>query len=309
MLSLTPQGLNYGDSTTVGIGTITVPPLGQYQTYNTVVNINLPAVEPLSIANYTNFGLTMTQDSNYVTNDLYPDSPTQGVSYDQTSMTITTSTTSTATTGSLPDLAASSVMGPTGTVRWARRSGQHRRPEPRPGGRRPVQVFFVLTGQTGSITDAIYLGQTTISGLAAGPRNGQPDPDAADAPALGHVAQQRRLRPHRRDRGPGQRHQRDAQEQRRIDLGPVHRPPARDRHHRADPEGGRALPSVETVAQQAQAAAKAAARKHAAKVHATRVVQPAKELHRHAAPKPTVSSTRGKAPPRRSRSYRIRSRA
>ena len=139
MLSLTPQGLNYGDSTTVGIGTITVPPLGPYQTYNTVVNINLPAVEPLSIANYTNFGLTMTQDSNYVTNDLYPNSPTQGVGYDQTSMTITTSTTSTATTGSLPDLAASSIMGPTGTIRWGSVGpGQHRRPEPRPGGRRPV---------------------------------------------------------------------------------------------------------------------------------------------------------------------------
>ena len=47
-----------------------------------------------------------------------------------------------------------------------------------------------------------------------------------------------------------------------------------------------ALPSVETVAQQAQAAAKAAAAaKHAAKVHATRAVQPARKLHRHAAPK------------------------
>lgn len=169
LLSLTPQGLSYGDSTTVGIGTITVPPLGPYQTYNTVATITLPAVEPLAIANYTNFGLTMTQDSNYVTNDLYPNSPTQGAGYDQTPITITTSSTSTATTGSLPDLAASSIVGPNGTVRWGQsipvstdiqNLGQ--------GAAGPFQVFFVLTGQAGSIDDAIYLGQTTISGLNPG---------------------------------------------------------------------------------------------------------------------------------------------
>jgi subtilase family serine protease len=169
VLSLTPQGLNYGNSTTVGVGTITVPPLGPYQTYNTVVNVTLPAVEPLAIANYTNFGLTMTQDGNYVTNQLYPNAPAQGIGYDQTAMTITTSTTSTATTGSLPDLAASSIMAPNSTVRWGdsfsvttdiQNIGQ--------GAAGPFPVFFVLTGQSGSITDAIYLGQTTISGLNPG---------------------------------------------------------------------------------------------------------------------------------------------
>ena len=84
-------------------------------------------------------------------------------------MTITTSSTSTATAGPLPDLAASSIMGPTGTIRWGQsfqvstdvqNLGQ--------GDAGPFQVFFVLTGQAGSISDAIYLGQTTVSGLAAG---------------------------------------------------------------------------------------------------------------------------------------------
>ncbi len=32
----------------------------------------------------------------------------------------------------------------------------------------PFQVYYLLTGQAGSITDAIYLGQTDVSGLAAG---------------------------------------------------------------------------------------------------------------------------------------------
>jgi hypothetical protein len=169
LLSLTPQGLNYGDSTTIGIGTITVPPLGPYQTTNLVQTITLPAVEPLAIANYTNFGLTMTQDANYVTNDLYPNQPTQGVGYDQTAITITTSSTSTATSGPLPDLAASSIIAPSGTVRWGQtiqvstdvqNIGQ--------GDATPFQVFYLLTGQAGSITDALYLGQTDVSSLAAG---------------------------------------------------------------------------------------------------------------------------------------------
>ena len=146
-----------------------MPPLGPYQTINLVQNITLPAVEPLAIANYTNFGLTMTQDANYVTNDLYPNQPDQGVGYDQTAITITTSSTSTATAGPLPDLAASSIIAPSGTVRWGQtfqvstdvqNIGQ--------GDAGPFQVFFLLTGQAGSINDAIYLGQTTVSGLAAG---------------------------------------------------------------------------------------------------------------------------------------------
>jgi hypothetical protein len=169
VLSLTPQGLNYGDSTTVGIGTITIPPLGPYQTYNLTQNVTLPAVEPLAIANYTSFGLTMTEDANYVTNNLYPNQPDQGIGYDQTPMTITTSSTSTATSGPLPDLAASSILAPTGSVRWGQsfqvttdvqNLGQ--------GDAGPYQVFFLLTGQAGSINNAIYLGQTNLSGLAAG---------------------------------------------------------------------------------------------------------------------------------------------
>ena len=169
ILSLTPSGLNYGNSTTVGIGTITVPPMSGYQTINLVQNITLPAVEPLSITNYTNFGLTMTQDGNYVTNDQYPNQPAQGVGYDQTPITITTSSTSTATTGPLPDLAASSVVAPTGTVSWGQtiqvstvvqNIGQ--------GAAGSFQVFYLLTGQAGSINDAIYLGQTTVPSLAAG---------------------------------------------------------------------------------------------------------------------------------------------
>jgi CARDB len=169
LLSLTPQGLTYGSSTTVGIGSIIVPPLGPFQTVNLVQNITLPAVEPSSIANYTNFGLTMVQDADYVTNDLYPHTTSQGVGLDQAALTITTSATSTATVGELPDLAASSVILSKSSVEWGSTVGLTTEVQNLGAGASPASnVFFVLTGQSGSLTDAIFLGQTTIPALASG---------------------------------------------------------------------------------------------------------------------------------------------
>jgi hypothetical protein len=169
LLSLSPQGLNYGGSTTVGIGNIIVPPLGPYQTVNLVQNITLPAVEPSSIANYTNFGLTMTQDADYVTNDLYPNQPDQGIGLDQAAITITTSATSTATAGPLPDLAASSILLSRSSVQWGSSIQATTEIQNLGAGAAPAsKLFFVLTGQSGSLTDAIFLGETTLPAMASG---------------------------------------------------------------------------------------------------------------------------------------------
>jgi CARDB len=169
LLSLTPQGLTYGGSTSVGIGSIMVPPLGAYQTVNLVQTITLPAVQPSSIANYTNFGLTMTQDADYLTNDLYPHGPTQGVGLDEAALTITTSATSTATAGALPDLAASSVLLSKSSVNWGSSVQVTSEVQNLGQGASPSSlVDFVLTGQTGSLTDAIFLAETTIPALAPG---------------------------------------------------------------------------------------------------------------------------------------------
>ncbi len=169
LLSLTPSGLTYGDETTVGIGSVEIPPLAASQTFNFVQNFTLPAVEPVTITNYTSFGLSLTQDADYLTNDLYPHGPTQGLGYDQTPITITTSSTSTATTPPLPDLASSSIIQPQHTLYWGQsfavstavqNVGQ--------GAAAPFLVFFLLTGQSGSLTDAIFLGETVVNGLAPG---------------------------------------------------------------------------------------------------------------------------------------------
>jgi hypothetical protein len=169
LLSLTPQGLTYGASTSVGIGNIIVPPLGPFQTINLVQSITLPAVEPSAVANYTNFGVTLTQDADYVTNDLYPHQSTQGAGLDQAAITISSSSTSTATEGALPDLAASSIVLNKSTVQWGSTIQVTTEVQNLGLGASPAsKVFFILTGQSGSLNGAIFLGQTTIPGLASG---------------------------------------------------------------------------------------------------------------------------------------------
>ncbi len=132
-------------------------------------SFTLPAVAPSTVAAYTNFGLTMTQDADYLTNSLYPHQPDQGIGLDQTALTITTSATSTATTPALPDLAASSVVVSKSTVQWGSTFQASTEVQNLGAGSAPPStVFFVLTGQGGSLTDAIFLGEATLPALASG---------------------------------------------------------------------------------------------------------------------------------------------
>ena len=170
LLSLTPTGLPYGQWTTVGIGNIIVPPLAPFQTINLVQTITLPDIEPAAIANYTNFGLTMTQDADYLTSDSYPQEPDQGLGFDQAAISITTSTTSTAVASPYyPDLAASSVLVSPSKLSWGssftattdvENLGQ--------AAAGSFRVRYLLTGQGGSLTNAIFLGDAMVNSLAPG---------------------------------------------------------------------------------------------------------------------------------------------
>jgi hypothetical protein len=151
-----------------------------------VQTFTLPSVQPNTVTGYTNFVLAMTQDADYLTNDLYPNSPTQGTGLDQAAITInpgtttttttssdgttstTTTTNSTAPTAPLPDLATDSLLVPKSTLSWGstvtvstevQNVGQ--------GAVGPFTVRFILTGASGSTTDSVFLGDTTVNGLAA----------------------------------------------------------------------------------------------------------------------------------------------
>ena len=284
LLSLSPQGLSYGGSTTVGIGNIIVPPLGPYQTVNLVQNITLPAVEPSAIANYTNFGLTMVQDADYLTNDLYPNQPDQGIGLDQAAISITTSPTSTATVGTLPDLAASSVLLSRSSVNWGSSIQATTEIQNLGAGRRPRVQGLLRPDRSDRLAHRRDLpGPDDVPALASGAS--QQVTQTLQLPVRlpsGRDARQCRLRTHRGS------HQSRKRRSTSPSIPTVARclsrsscgcPAARPRCPTAKAAG--TLPSIQALAIQTQNKAKvAAAEKLAAKVAARNATKPAKKLHR-----------------------------
>ena len=237
LLSLTPQGLTYGGSTTVGIGNIIVPPLGRLPDGQSGAEHHVAGRRAvIGLANYTNFGLTMTQDADYLTNDLYPNQPDQGIGLDQTAITITTSATSTATLRPSPTWPPRRSCSRRSTVQWG--STVQASTEVQnlgAGAAPPSNVFFVLTGQSGSLTDAIFLGETTLPALASGAS--QQINQTLQLPirvAVGRDARQRRLCTHRGPHQSRKRLRRIDLFQRRRTFAAVHRAASRQRDHRAD---------------------------------------------------------------------------
>jgi hypothetical protein len=288
LLTLTPQGQTYGGTTSVGIGSIMVPALGPYQTVNVVQSVTLPAIEPLAVTNYTNFGLAMTQDAGYVTNELYPHQPTQGQGLDQTPITITYGSGAAPATPPLPDLAASSVLGPAGAVRW--------------GESFPVStvvqnlgqatagaflVRYLLTGASGSINNAIFLGDETIAGLAPGASRQLSEtlklpsrlPSGVTLNSVGWGRVAVLVDP-----------ENAVNESLKSNNNSISAPFVVRLPGNADTvpttQAAGALPSVSSLAQKAQNQAKlAAAVRRAAKVEALLRARPNRKLHRRAAPK------------------------
>ncbi len=168
LLVLTPTGKAADWPNDVAVGTINVPAISPWQTVNLVQNITLPASVPTLLAGGTSFTLSMIQDSNYITNTLYPHLPTAGTGYDQVPITINTTTT-TPSAGPLADLAASSVLASTQSLTWGssfqvtttvQNLGQ--------ANAGPFTVRFLLVGQNGSINQGLFLGDAQIPGLQAG---------------------------------------------------------------------------------------------------------------------------------------------
>jgi hypothetical protein len=310
LITMTPQGIGYGGWSTVGIGSITVPPLGPYQTTNLVQTFTLPAVPPLTVAAYSNFTLAMSQDADYLTNDLYPNSPTQGAGLDQAAITVnpgTTTTTTTTSTGTtttttttnptvaaspLPDLATDSVLVPKSTLSWG--SSVTVSTEVQNvglGAVGPFTVRFILTGANGSTTDSVFLGDTTINGMAAGGSQDVTDtliipsraPSGLTLDSVGYARIAVIVDPENFINETLKTNNES------LSAPFVLRLPGNASTVPTNQTAG-ALPSVSTVAAEAQQAAKAAAAakraaRRAARVQAEHPNAAPKKLKRHAAPK------------------------
>ena len=213
----------------------------------------------------------MTQDADYVTNDLYPHSARPGgrLRPDRRSRSPPARPRRPRPAPS-PTWPPRPIMGPTGTVRWGSAvPGHDRSSEPRAGRCRPVPGLL-RPDRPDRLAQRRHLPGPDDDLRASPPVPSQPISQTLDAPdpiALRRVARQRRLRPDRGDHRSGERLQRVAQEQRRYRSRPRSSSDCPGNATTVPTtQAAGTLPSVETVAQQAQTKAKvAAAQKHAAK--------------------------------------------
>ncbi len=72
---LTPPGVAPGTGSDVVIGNISVPPIPAWSMVNVEQTINLPVTPPELLANDSQFTLWVEPDANYVTNPVYPHTP------------------------------------------------------------------------------------------------------------------------------------------------------------------------------------------------------------------------------------------
>ena len=80
---LTPAGATPGGYSDVTIGNIPVPAIPAFQTTNVVQPVTLPAIEPTTLGGATQFTISVVQDGDFLTQPVYPRSPTRGAGLDQ----------------------------------------------------------------------------------------------------------------------------------------------------------------------------------------------------------------------------------
>ncbi len=167
---LTPSGVAPGTGSDVVIGNISVPPIPAWSMVNVEQTINLPVTPPELLTGDSQFTLWVEPDADYITNPVYPHTPsgTQGVDQAAVSITVPPGTTPPAL-GPLADLAAGAVTTASATLFW----GQSFQAQAviqnlgavNPG---PYDVRFILVGNSGNTSAGIFLGDTTFAGLAPG---------------------------------------------------------------------------------------------------------------------------------------------
>ena len=168
---LTPSGIAPGTGgSDVVIGNISVPPIPAWSMVNVEQTINLPVTPPELLTNDSQFTLWVEPDADYLTNPVYPHVPSgkQGVDEQTVSITVPPGTTPPAL-GPLSDLAAGAVTPSASTLFWGQSFSTQAVVQnlgaANPG---PFVVRFILVGASGSTSSGLFLGDTTVAGLAPG---------------------------------------------------------------------------------------------------------------------------------------------
>jgi len=170
---LTPTGVAPGGPSDVTIGSIALPSIPAWSMVNVEQSIKLPATPPQLLNGASQFTLSLLPDGDYLTNPVYPHTPSgvQGADVAAVNITVPAGTTPPAL-GPLSDLAAGAVTTSAGTLYWGQsfstQAVVQNLADADPG---PFRVRFLLVGASGDTSHGIFLGDSTITGLP--PRNSQ----------------------------------------------------------------------------------------------------------------------------------------
>ena len=165
---LTPAGATPGGYSDVTLGNIAVPAIPAFQSTNVVQSVTLPPIEPGTLGGANQFTISVVQDGDFLTQPIYPQVANQGVGLDQGPIGIAPGPAGTAQAGNLPDLAPATVVVSQSSLNWGQsfqvgaviqnvglgNAGQ-------------FTVRFIATGVAGDLSHGIFLGDATVSGLAA----------------------------------------------------------------------------------------------------------------------------------------------
>ncbi len=169
LVVFTPLGSTPGGAADFTVGTVAVPAIGAGQTGAVNLPVALPAAPPAALAGATQFTVSLVQDADYATNNIFPRGVSQGAGKDTAQLTIATATNMTVATAAKADLSAVSIKTPNTTLTFGqsfqataviKNVGQ--------GASGPYRVRFLLVGPDGSLNNTIYLGDAQLNGLAAG---------------------------------------------------------------------------------------------------------------------------------------------
>jgi hypothetical protein len=166
---LTPSGATPGGSSDVTLGSFSVPALAAGQSTTVTQTFNLPSISPPILASSTNFRLSVVQDSDYLTNQMYPHVATQGIGLDEAPISISTPTYAGTVSSTLPALAVTTVQTDSANVKWGQNfqvAAEIQNSGTADSG--SFRVRYLLVGDNESISSAIFLGDATVANVPAG---------------------------------------------------------------------------------------------------------------------------------------------
>ncbi len=169
LVVLTPFGTAPGTGSDMTVGSIAIPSVEANASISVNQSIPLPTSPPSALSGATQFTVSLVQDADYQTNNIFPHAAMQGAGKDSTVIAIPTAADLSAANATKGDITPSALTVPKTPLTF----GQSYQVSTTltNQGQAAVGAFrvrFLLAGPDGSLNNSIFLGDTQLAGLKAG---------------------------------------------------------------------------------------------------------------------------------------------